>query len=43
MQDLLEKEKANLSDIVKEKASLDENLKIAQERTEHAIKEKEKF
>ena len=29
LQDLLEKEKANLSDIVKEKASLDENLKIA--------------
>ena len=43
MQDLLDKEKEDLKETKKTVADLNEDLRIAEERTTNAIAEKEKF
>ena len=43
LQDLLEKEKEALSNLQKKVADLHEAVKIAEQRTENAIAEREKF
>ena len=43
MQDLLEKERAELKETRKQVSNMSEDLKIAEERTQHALAEREKF